>query len=577
MKGDDRQSERGGGGVDSPDPEVDANAVTRIASDSPTEHPPEQASEETAVEGVDVNAATRVASTRERRAAQPPDSGDPHPGIVPGSILFGEYEIIEVLGAGGMGEVYRAQHRRLEEPRAIKMMHAELSGKKGANEFFLREAKALLAVRHPAVVHCHDLLSDEHGRVYLIMEMIEGVSLSEKMEHGPLRPDEVVELGARLAAGLTAAHSCGVVHRDVSPDNVVLPGGDVSEAKLIDFGIAKILQEGQGTIVDGFKGKLSYASPEQLGFFGGRIDGRSDFYSLGLVLCAAALGRSLGMGATMMEAVDARRHLHRVPDEIPVGLRSAIEPLLALDPADRPRMVERLFLAPGTAPTGVSTPRGQGATESFLSPARKWAAAALVLASGLALAGYLLTGDGLRQTELAARPAAPATGLRPEAPIARSAAQPSEQASPTARGERVSSTDTNAGQSDSKSAPVAQPRPQPTRRTVSALEKVRIVGLLRGAEVALTENRLQSPRGDNAYEKYTAVLELDPENRAAKSGLEDVASRYLSLAERSLASSRLDQAKRYLSSAADISPGHPRLAEARDALSRASRAAAAPQ
>ena len=152
-------------------------------------------------------------------------------------------------------------------------------------------------------------------------------------------------LGGRLAAGLHAAHEQGVVHRDISPDNIVLEAGDVARAKLIDFGIAKLLESGQGTVVDGFKGKLSYASPEQLGFFGGRIDGRSDLYSLGLVLCAASLGHPIGMGKTVVEAVDARRSLQALPDQIPVGLRSALEPLLALDPADRPERAERLFLA----------------------------------------------------------------------------------------------------------------------------------------------------------------------------------------------------------------------------------------
>ncbi len=154
------------------------------------------------------------------RQAPPPTPIDNSRGLIPGTVLFGEYEIINVLGVGGMGEVYRARHRRLEEHRAIKVMHADLSQKKGASEFFYREAKALLAVRHPAVVHCHDLLSDEAGRVYLIMEMIEGIPLSKKMNDGPLSPDDVAVLGARVSHGLSAAHRKGVIHRDVSPDNI---------------------------------------------------------------------------------------------------------------------------------------------------------------------------------------------------------------------------------------------------------------------------------------------------------------------------------------------------------------------
>jgi serine/threonine-protein kinase len=311
-------------------------------------------------------------------------------------VLFGEYEIVNVLGVGGMGEVYRARHRRLDEHRAIKVMHADLSGKKGATEFFYREAKALLAVRHPAVVHCDDLLSDEAGRVYPIMEMIEGIPLSKKMNDGPLSPDEVAILGARVSHGLSAAHRKGVIHRDVSPDNIVLPQGRVQEAKLIDFGIAKILQEGERTIVDGFKGKLSYASPEQLGFFGGKIDGRSDFYSLGLVLIAAALGRPLSMGTTIMEAVDARRNFDALPDEIPVGLRSAIAPLLKLDPDDRPEYVDRLFVVPGGL-EGATDP-GRYANAGIPSRATRAAGQSgsrVGLLAGIAAAALLLVAAGL--------------------------------------------------------------------------------------------------------------------------------------------------------------------------------------
>jgi eukaryotic-like serine/threonine-protein kinase len=341
-------------------------------------------------------------------------------GLAPGTILFGEYEIVDVLGAGGMGEVYRAHHRRLDEHRAIKVMHAELSARRGASEFFYREAKALLAVRHPAVVHCHDLLSDEAGRVYLIMEMIEGVPLSKRLGAGPLSPDEVAILGARVAHGLAAAHRKGVIHRDLSPDNIVLPNGRVQDAKIIDFGIAKLLEQGEGTIVDGFKGKLSYASPEQLGFFGGKIDGRSDLYSLGLVLVAAALGRPMPMGTTVMEAVDARRQLKALPDAIPIGLRSAIQPLLALEPENRPQYVDRLFVVPGafdastesgglTSPTVRPSARELAPVHGAASRTKLFAGLASAAAIVLGLGAYLAFSDAGRDVPVAAVvPAAPA-------------------------------------------------------------------------------------------------------------------------------------------------------------------------
>jgi serine/threonine-protein kinase len=575
--------------ADSPSADGLEHAPTQLIDDDeeveePKTEPPPADEPDVADESdsdVDIDGATRAAnrSYSKDRAAAPP-SGKP----VPGSILFGEYEIIEVLGAGGMGEVYRARHRKLDEYRAIKMMHAELSNKRGANEFFLREAKALLAVRHPAVVHCHDLLSDEQGRVYLIMEMIEGISLADRMEDGPLPPDDVVLLGARLAAGLEAAHKCKVVHRDISPDNIVLPDGNVREAKLIDFGIAKLLQEGQGTIVEGFKGKLGYASPEQLGFFGGKIDGRSDFYSLGLVLCAAALGRPLGMGTTVMEAVDARRHLRRIPDEIPVGLRSAIEPLLALDPQDRPTMVGRLFMVPGSEQPGLE-PLGAGAgvAQPVAVTASKAPLITMLAAGALAVVGiggyFLIDGGSSERGE--------ATSVTEQKPGSASAGDPSPGAAldsgkmgTDAAGRPDASRSPSTGgaptkaagfEAPAKSAPAAA---KPARRKITALDKVRIVGLLRGAETALEENRLQSPSGNNAYEKYRTVLDMDPSNKEAQQGLVDVASRYLVLTERALSTKDLATAKRYLSKASSIAPHHPRLGKVRAKVDSA--AAASP-
>ena len=264
------------------------------------------------------------------------------PDLRPGTTLFGAYEILDKLGAGGMGEVYRARHLSLGGLRAIKVMHPELAHRSDALARFHAEARALLDVHHPAVVGCHDLLRDDAGRVYLVMEMVEGVSLLERIHEQPLTQEEIVKLGLRIAEGLDAAHACGVIHRDLSPDNILLPQGKVEQAKIIDFGIAKALAAGEETISEGFKGKLAYASPEQLGFFGGHVDARSDLYSLGLVLCAAANGAPLAMGTNLKEAVDARQAF-RGPPEIPPMLRREIAPLLALNPADRPASARQTF------------------------------------------------------------------------------------------------------------------------------------------------------------------------------------------------------------------------------------------
>ncbi len=520
----------------------------------PPTSPGAQGSTPAATDGTRKLPDTRVLDTEQDKTSPPPVRAiggaapaatpiDPDKGLAPGTILFGEYEIVNVLGVGGMGEVYRARHRRLDEHRAIKVMHAELSKKKGASEFFYREAKALLAVRHPAVVHCHDLLSDDEGRVYLIMEMIEGIPLSKKMNDGPLSPDDVAILGARVSHGLAAAHRKGVIHRDVSPDNIVLPNGRVQEAKIIDFGIAKLLDAGEGTIVDGFKGKLSYASPEQLGFHGGKIDGRSDFYCLGLVLVAAAMGRPMPMGTSVVEAVDARRNFKKLPAAIPVGLRSAIQPLLALDPDDRPKYVDRLFVVPDghedAADSGRISTGGRAAAPTQSGGNR------VAMMAGVGAVAMLLVGVGLflafgRGESEATTQAVPAAALvAPEAPPTRpqEAAREPVVAQPEGAGARPEAVEEK---------PVAQVPKKPTVRKPSGRERFQIIGLIKNAQKALDENRLMSPANDNAYDRFKTVLDLDPTDARAKQGLREIATRYSGMADRAIDSGDLDGARDFV-------------------------------
>ncbi|HIK86367.1 MAG TPA: serine/threonine protein kinase [Myxococcales bacterium] len=537
-------------------PQAEADAATRVVDPSDDKTFPPSASR-------------NIPASGPSAPPPPPTPIDNTQGLTPGSVLFGEYQIVNVLGVGGMGEVYRAHHRRLDEHRAIKVMHANLSGQKGASEFFYREAKALLAVRHPAVVHCHDLLSDDAGRVFLIMEMIEGIPLSAKMNDGPLSPDEVAILGARVSHGLSAAHRKGVIHRDVSPDNIVLPRGRVQEAKLIDFGIAKILQEGEGTIVDGFKGKLSYASPEQLGFFGGKIDGRSDFYSLGLVLVAAAMGRPLSMGTTVMEAVDARRSFDALPDAIPVGLRSAIAPLLKLDPDDRPEYVDRLFVVPGGMEGSADShgyadaarvARGRPPAGQF--NLRRGLFVGIVAALSLLVAGGLYLALG---TETAISPQASTTdGPTEEIFVGRVEVGAVPIVSGTNRVEVESPVP-----SEPDVVVVSSPAPQPKKpRRLTAGERIKMIGLLKGAQLSLAENQLMSPANDNAYDRYQKVLAMDPDNQKARDGLRAIADRYLSLLNTAVDKGHRQDALTFLARAKKADSTHPGIDSAESRLSR---------
>ncbi len=279
-------------------------------------------------------------STRPTPPGNPPADRQ----IPAGTVLFGVYEILGVLGGGGMGWVYRARHKQLDSLRAIKVIRPDLSANANMEQLFVREAQALMQIHHDAIVRCHDLLSEE-GRVYLVMELVEGPSLEEVLQEGPISTEEVRSLMRRIGSGLAAAHGLGVVHRDISPGNIILPNGRFEEAKLIDFGVAAVATVPGQTLVGDFKGKLAYASPEQFGLFGGKVDARSDIYSFGLVLAEAASGAPIPMGQTFYEAVEARKAEPRIPPNVPGPLRAEISPMLQPDPKDRPQSAAELGMA----------------------------------------------------------------------------------------------------------------------------------------------------------------------------------------------------------------------------------------
>jgi eukaryotic-like serine/threonine-protein kinase len=279
--------------------------------------------------------------------------------LAPGQLLAHTYEIEALLGRGGMGEVYRARHIKLHSLHAIKVIAPELVNDARVVEMFTEEARKLRLVRDDAVVSYDGLIGDEDGLLYLIMEFVDGVSLAKIIRERKLTPSELRRLRDRLAQGLGAAHDKLIYHRDISPDNIILVDGNVDQAKIIDFGIAKSAAAGDRTVIgNDFAGKYSYVSPEQLGMFGGNVDGRSDIYSLGLVIAAAGLGHGLDMGNSPATAVEARRH---VPDlaPLPSDLRAELAPLLEPDPADRPRSMREL---PGSEDGGPVTTVPRAAT-----------------------------------------------------------------------------------------------------------------------------------------------------------------------------------------------------------------------
>jgi len=187
--------------------------------------------------------------------------------------------------------------------------------------------------------------------LYIVTDFIEGTSLSASLGTLEPSPDELAGLLGHLAAGLGSAHALGAVHRDMSPDNVILENDDIHAPKIIDFGIAKDLEASSATIVgDGFAGKLNYVAPEQLGDYGREIGPWTDVYSLGLVILAVASGKNVDMSGSLVDAIDKRR---RGPDlaPIPANLRPLVEAMLRPDPKERLRsMDEVVAMLGGAAP-----------------------------------------------------------------------------------------------------------------------------------------------------------------------------------------------------------------------------------
>jgi eukaryotic-like serine/threonine-protein kinase len=254
-----------------------------------------------------------------------------------GTQLNDTYEIDERIASGGMGEIYRGHNIQTGEPVAIKTILPELAEQETIFALFKREATILGRLNHDTIVRYYTFSRDPRlGRPYLAMEFVDGVSLADRMKAAPLTANEVRKVFAGVADGLALAHQAGVVHRDLSPDNIILRGGDVSRPKLIDFGIAKAANIGDGTVIGGgFAGKYNFVSPEQLGIHNREVDARSDIYSLGLVMAASLRGRPLDMGGSHVDLIEKRS---RVPDlsDIDETIRPLVEAMLQPDPDGRP-------------------------------------------------------------------------------------------------------------------------------------------------------------------------------------------------------------------------------------------------
>ena len=329
----------------------------------------------------------------------------------------GRYELRGLLGRGGMSRVHRASDLRLGRDVALKLLEPGVAGRPDARARLSREARALAALDDPRIVRVLDV-GEEGGLPYLVMELVEGEGLSERLRAGPVAAPLAARIGADVAGALALAHARGIVHRDVKPQNLMLtPDGRV---KVLDFGIARPIEGGTTVTQAGMAvGTLGYIAPEVLA---GRPAGAAaDAYALGATLHHALTGAAPGPGG---------------PDRslaLPPELRGVVNDLLAPEPGDRPsaEKAEARLRATAEGPTRVLAP-AEGRTRPLVRPApgRRWVPWAAVAAVGTGvIAAVLILAGGSGSPPASTTPlttAAPATPVpaAPRTPARTVTAQP---------------------------------------------------------------------------------------------------------------------------------------------------------
>ncbi|HUJ83762.1 MAG TPA: serine/threonine-protein kinase, partial [Candidatus Acidoferrales bacterium] len=200
----------------------------------------------------------------------------------------GNYQILAMAGAGGMGVVYKALDIKLERTVALKFLPPELNASEKDRERFLKEARTASSLDHPNIGVIHGVEETPDGHAFIVMAFYEGESLTQKIRRGPLPVRDAVDIAIQMAKGLEAAHARNIVHRDVKPSNVLITQHGL--AKIVDFGLARVVTSPTMTQTGGTSGTVGYMSPEQS--LGKPIDLRTDIWALGVVLAEMLAGQN---------------------------------------------------------------------------------------------------------------------------------------------------------------------------------------------------------------------------------------------------------------------------------------------
>lgn len=432
--------------------------------------------------------------------------------------------ILKEIGRGGMARVYLAMQESLQRPVAVKLL--DNPDTPGFHERFMNEGRYLAALSHSNIVDVFDV-GESEGKYYIVMEYLPGGDLKRRIQRG-MTPGMALKVAVRIAGCLDYLHEKGIVHRDLKPSNILFRAD--SNPVITDFGIAKLLRDrGDLTMGGSILGSPSYLSPEQAGF-AGEVDGRSDLYSLGVILYEMLTGERPYKGENFAAIIMAH-HKDPIP-KLPGSLfqyQSIIERLLSksmeerypngmeMIQAVRGLFTDEIHHLPGWSEQGAAqypAVKAQVEEQLIWNSGRSWFRDLLIIVL-LFSADVLLPFDDL-QLE-------PAVGEVTSEPALSTAYRPSATQRPD--------------------------KPQ-----LNDLDQ-----LLRLAYKRMDSLRLSYPKGDSAYDYFQEILKLDPDNKAAKAGIRQIVRWYIDKAEQALSENNVKRAKSYISRGKNINQSHPRL------------------
>ena len=302
------------------------------------------------------------------------------------------YRILDRIGQGGMGEVFLADDTSLHRKVALKFLPHEMQRDNAARTRFLREARSAAALDNPFICHINEV-AESDGQDFIVMEYVDGQSLKDRLEKGPLPPEDALPIAIEVAEALEAAHAKGIIHRDIKPANIMLT--ETGHAKVMDFGLAKQLIPGGGTesqeetitalTSDGTTvGTLAYMSPEQLR--GQNVDGRSDIWALGVTMYEMVSGTRPFQGQSWFELSSSilNQAPRPLPSQISADLGAVIERCLEKNAAKRYRQASEVRAALEAVLSGCALPRVRTSRHAW--PRRRWLA--------LAAIGFMLVAVG---------------------------------------------------------------------------------------------------------------------------------------------------------------------------------------